>query len=264
MAAIATRRMVARRLRAQWDVLLTLAMAQLRDRFGRGHWQLLKWLLDPYAATGIYMLFVAFIIDRGSGDEGLVVACAVVPFQLFLQAILSGLTVVRDRGSLIQNLAFPRELFPAAVTITEGVGFAASLTLLPLMMAIYGVVPTAALLWLPVVLALNLALALAGAYVATLFGAWYRELTSFVISGVRILLFLAPGVVALSEITGRANDLVRINPLTGLFEAYRSVFLYGEAPALWELGYPVLFSAIVIAVFMPLLRREAPHLAKVV
>ena len=264
MAPIASVRTTARGVRARWEVLLTLAMAQLKDRFGRGRWQLLKWLLDPWAATGVYMVFVAFIVDRGSGNEGMIVACAVIPFQLFLAAILSGLSVVRDRGSLIQNLAFPRELLPAAVTVTEGVGFAASLTLLPVMMVIYGVGPTVALAWLPVVLALNLVLALAGAYIATLFGAWYRELTSFVISAVRILLFLAPGVVALSEITGRANDLVRLNPLTGLFEAYRSIFLYGEAPAPWELGYPALFSAVMIAIYVPLLRSEAPHLAKVV
>jgi ABC-type polysaccharide/polyol phosphate export permease len=264
MAPISSVGRAARSVRARWGVLLTLAMAQLRDRFGRGGWQVLKWLLDPYAATGVYMIFVAFIVDRGGGDEGMIVACAVIPFQLFLQAILGSLVVVRDRGSLIENLAFPRELLPAAVTLTEGVGFAASLTLLPVMMAIYGVVPTVALLWLPVVLALNLALALAGAYIGTLFGAWYREMTSFVISGVRILLFLAPGVVALSEISGRANDLVRLNPLTGLFEAYRSIFLYGESPAPWELGFPLLFSGIVIAIYVPLLRSEAPHLAKIV
>jgi ABC-type polysaccharide/polyol phosphate export permease len=264
MAPIAHLRTAARGVRARWEVLLTLAMAQLRDRFGRGHWRVAKWLLDPYAATGVYMVFVVFIVDRGSGDEGLIVACAVIPFQLFLQSILSGMMVLRERVSLIQNLAFPRELLPAAVTLTEGIGFAASLTLLPLMMIIYGVAPTVALVWLPVVLALNLVLALAGAYIALLFAAWYREMTTFMLSAVRILLFLAPGVVALSEITGRANELVRINPLTGLFEAYRSIFIYGEAPALWELGLPLLFSAIVMAIYVPLLRSEAPHLAKVV
>lgn len=252
------------RARARWEVLLTLAIAQLRDRFGRGGWQLVKWLLDPYAATGVYMLFVAFIVDRGTGQEGLVVACAVIPFQLFLQAILAGLRTVRERASLIQNLSFPRDLLPAAVTITEAIGFAASLTLLPLMMIAYSVGPTAAMVWLPAVLGLNLVLGLAGAYIGTLFGTWYRELSTFFVSGVRIMLFLAPGVVALSEITGRANDLVRINPLTGLFEAYRSVIIAGEAPALWEFGYPLVFSVIVFAICVPLMGREAPHLAKIV
>ena len=251
-------------LRRRWEVLLTLAMAQLRDRFGRGHWQWLKWLLDPFAATGVYMLFVAVIVDRSEGPEGLIVACAVIPFQLVLQCILTGLTVVHERASLIQNLAFPRELLPAAVAITEGVGFAASLTLLPLMMLAYAIDPTVAIAWVPVVLALNLAIGLAGAYIATLFGAWYREMTPFFVSGVRILLFVAPGLVALSEITGSANELIRINPLTGLFEAYRSIFIYGESPAVWELGYPLIFCAVALAIYIPLMRREAPHLAKVV
>lgn len=33
--------------RQQWDVLLTRALAPFRDRYGRGNWQLVKWLLDP-------------------------------------------------------------------------------------------------------------------------------------------------------------------------------------------------------------------------
>ena len=104
-------------MRTRWEILLTLTTAQLRDRFGRGHWQWIKWLVDPYAATGVYMLFVAFIVGRDSGPDGLIVACAVIPFQLVLQAVLTGLKIVNDRESLIQNLAFPRELLPVAVTL---------------------------------------------------------------------------------------------------------------------------------------------------
>lgn len=264
MTAIAGSRSLTGQIRGRWEVLLTLAMAQLRDRFGRGGWQIAKWIVDPYAATGVYMIFVAFIVDRGSGQEGLIVACAIVPFQLFIQAFLASLSIVRERGSLIQNLDFPRELLPTAATITETIGFAASLTLLPLMMLAYGVGVTTAIVWLPVVMAVNIALALAAAYMGILLGTWYRELTPFFVSVMRILLFLAPGVVALSEITGKANDLVRANPLTGIFEAYRSVLAYGEAPALWELAFPLAFSVVVVGCLAPILRREAPHLAKVV
>jgi lipopolysaccharide transport system permease protein len=250
--------------RQQWDVLLTLALAQFRDRYGRGNWQLVKWLLDPYAATGVYLTFVVFIVDRGGDAPGLVIACAVIPFQLFLSTIFNSLRVVSTRGSLIQHLNFRRDLLPASVTLTESIGFVASLTLLPLLMAIYGIAPTAAIAWLPMVLAVSLLLALAAAYPATLFGVWYRELTPFALSAVRIMLFLAPGVVALAQVTGRARELLRLNPLTGVFEAYRSIFLYGESPAAWELVYPTIAAGLVLAVFVPVLRREQAHLAKVV
>ena len=79
----------------------------------------------------------------------------------------------------------------------------------------------------------------------------------------RTLFFLAPGLVPLSQIYGYTDDVLKINPLTGLFESYRAVLQYGEAPAWWMLAYPFVFSAVFVVVFVRLYRREAPHLAKV-
>ncbi len=38
---------------------------------------------------------------------------------------------------------------------------------------------------------------------------------------------------------------------------------YGEAPEIWMLVYPLAFAGVFAAIFIPLYRREAPHLAKV-
>lgn len=253
----------AQALRAQWGVLITLALADLRDRFGRGPARVAKWLIDPYAVAGVYLVFVAFILDRGGDAPGLTVACAVVPFQLIISTAIMAMRSIQDRRSLILNLGFRRVMLPAAVTLTEALGFAASLSLLAVMMAAYGVAPTTAILWLVPVIAVNLLFALGIAYPSMLFGVWYRDLLAFALSALRVLYFVAPGVVALSEIQGEANELVRINPLTGIFEAYRDALLYGQAPAAWELLYPAAFAVGLLAVFLPIFRSEQRHLAKV-
>ena len=250
-------------LRRSYDLLLTLSLADLRDRFGRGPGRGLKWLLDPYAVCGVYLIFVTLIVDRPGEAPGLTVACAVVPFQLFIGTGLAAMRAVSDRRSLILNLGFRRQLLPAAVTMTQTLGFAASLSLLALMMAVYGIAPTPAIVWLLPTIAVNILFALACAYPAALFGIWFRDLIPFALSAMRVAYFLAPGVIALSEIPGDANTLVRFNPLTGLFEAYRDALLYGHAPAAWELLIPMAFSAAMLAAFVPVFRSEQRHLAKV-
>jgi ABC-type polysaccharide/polyol phosphate export permease len=224
---------------------------------------MVKWLIDPYAVAGVYLVFVTFIIDRGGEAPGLTVACAVVPFQLFVSTVLASMRSVKDRRSLFLNLDFRRGLLPVALTMTEALGFAASLSLLALMMAVYGVAPTVAVLWLLPAIAVNLFFALACSYPGTLFGVWYKDLIPFALSALRILYFVAPGVIALSAITGEANELVRLNPLTGIFEAYRDALLYGQAPAAWELLYPAGFAALVLAISLPVFRSEERHFAKV-
>src|SRR5262245_15515256 len=253
----------AQALRAEWDVLFSLAMADMRDRFGRGPTQVVKWLLDPYAVTGVYLIFVVFILHRGGDAAGLSVACAVVPFQLIFTTAVISMRSVSERRSLVLNLGFRRVLLPVATTLTEIIGFAATLSLLALMMAAYGIAPTAAVLWMVPVLAVNMLFALAVSYPFTLFGIWFPHLLAFAMSALRVLYFLAPGVVALSTIEGDAADWVRLNPLTGIFEAYRDALLYGHSPAAWELLYPAGFAVVLLLVFVPMFRSEQQHLAKV-
>jgi lipopolysaccharide transport system permease protein len=132
------------------------------------------------------------------------------------------------------------------------------------MMGIYGVAPTIAILWLPLVIAITALLAVAFAYPAALFGLWFPELRSLGVSLMRTLFFLAPGLVALSEIPEDARDAVRINPFSGLFEAWRAVLLEGGAPPLWSLLVPAAWALLLLVLVVPVYRRDQRHFAKVI
>lgn len=233
-------------------------------RYGRGRLTMVKWLLDPYAAAGVYLLLVAFVLDRPGEAVGLSLACAIVPFQLVLMTVLNSLTSVQSRRSIVVNMRFERTLIPVSSAVAEAVGFMATLTLLAVMMAAYGVAPTAAILWLPVLVAVTFAVAVALAYPVALIGLWFPETRGVMLSFTRAAFFLAPGVVALDEVAGDTREWLRANPLTGLFEAYRSVFLEGVSPAAWELLVPCGFAAVTLALFVPLFRHEGPQFAKLV
>ena len=84
------------------------------------------------------------------------------------------------------------------------------------------------------------------------------------ISFVRAMFFLAPGLVAIGDIGGHAETLVKLNPLTGLFEAYRSAFLEGHPAQAWQFGYPLAWAAVFLAAALPLYVREEKQFAKVV
>jgi lipopolysaccharide transport system permease protein len=132
------------------------------------------------------------------------------------------------------------------------------------MMAAYGVAPTLAILWLPVVIGVTVLLAVSIAYPASLVGLWYGDLRTFVVSAVRTLFFVAPGLVALDQVPAGAQEWLKLNPLTGIFEAYRSVLLYGHRPAAWQLLYPTVFAVGLLGLVVPLYRREQRQFAKLV
>jgi lipopolysaccharide transport system permease protein len=255
-----TRRHTARRL----DLLVALSASDLRARYGRGAWKSLKWLLDPFFATGVYLVLVTFVINRPGTAPGLSIACATVPFQLVIASVVNGLGSVQLRHSIVLNTRFDRSLIPLSGVITEAIAFGSALILLFGMMAVYRVPPTAAILWLPVVLAITFLFSVSVAYPASLVGLWYADLRTFVLSAVRTLFFLAPGLVALDQVPAGAQKWLKLNPLTGIFESYRSVLLYGHSPAPWELLYPTLFALVLLAVALPVYRREQRLFAKLV
>lgn len=190
-------------------------------------------------------------------------ACAVVPFQLLTLAVINGMSAVALRRPIVLNMSFQRALIPLATVCTESVAFAASLLLPALLMAVYGIGPTLALLWLPLVLAITLLLAVALSYAAALFGLYWPDLRTLGISLMRTLFFLSPGLIALSEIPDDAADIVRLNPLSGIFEAWRQVLIAGESPEAWMLLIPLAAAALILALVAPLWRRDQPHFAKV-
>jgi lipopolysaccharide transport system permease protein len=245
------------------ELLVTLAESDLRVRFGRGRWQLVKWLVDPVALIGVYLVFVAVLLDRGGEAPALSVALAVVPFQLIMRAVANGLTALPLRASIVRNMAFPGMVAPAAGLLTELAGFVACLPIVGALMAVYGIGPDAAIVWLPVVLSVTVLLALAGSYAAALVALWATDLKSFLLAAVRAAFFLAPGIVAYEQLPQRAQDLVVLNPLSGIFEGWRAVLLHGEAPAAWHLLVPLAAAIMVLGVAYVLFQREQPHYAKV-
>lgn len=225
---------------------------------------MVRWLVDPYALVGVYLVLVTFVLGRPGDAAGLRLACAIVPFQLVIASVQFSTGVLERQHSAILNMAFERTLIPIATVLTECIAFVASLSLIVLTMAAYAIGPTAAVFWLPVLFIVTVTLALGLAYPATLFGVWFPELRVLATNGVRALFFLSPGLVALSTTPSKYEGALRLNPLTGIFEAYRSVFLFGQSPSADDLLYPSLVGLALLLVFVPVYRAEQRHLAKVV
>ncbi len=246
------------------ELLRALTEADLRYRYGRGPGRFLRWLLEPFALVGVYLVLVTFVLNRPGHAVGLSLAAAIVPFQFVFLTVANAMEAITVRRPILLNMRFERKLIPLSSTLTESTNFVASFSVVVVMMAIYRVAPTPVIGWLPLIVLVNVYLAAAGAYAASLLGLWAHELKPFLLSFVRMLFFLGPGLVPLAAASSRSEEILRLNPLTGLFEAYRSILLDGQSPAPWMLLYPLVFASLMLLVFVPLFGSEQSQFAKVV
>ncbi len=72
------------------------------------------------------------------------------------------------------------------------------------------------------------------------------------------------GVALVGSSGAGKTTLLRINPLTGIFEAYRSILLYGHRPAAWQLLIPLGYALVLLVLTVPFYRREQAHFARLV
>jgi ABC-type polysaccharide/polyol phosphate export permease len=244
-------------------VLFALTEADLRFRYGRGPGRIARWLLEPFALVGIYLLLTAFVLDTPGDAPGLALAAAVVPFQFVMNTVANAMNAVHIRRGIVLNIGFDRNLIPFSSTLAEAASFVASFSVIIVMMIAYRVPPTSAMWWLPLVVIVTLYFVVAAAYASTLLGLWLWEFKPFLLSFVRMLFFLSPGLVVLSQTGSNVREFLRLNPLTGLFELYRDVFLYGSTPELWQFLYPIAVSSLLLAIFVPVFRSEQRHFAKI-
>jgi lipopolysaccharide transport system permease protein len=154
---------------------------------------------------------------------------ALLPWQLFAHALSeSGNSLVMNRH-LITKVYFPRLVMPIAAVLAGLVDFGIGFVLLIAMMAYYGIVPSLAILSLPLFLLLAIASALAIGLWLSALNVQYRDIRYTIPFLTQFLLFVTPIAYSASLVPERWRVLYGLNPMAGVVEGFRWALL-GTAP----------------------------------
>lgn len=176
--------------------------------------------------------------------------CGILPWT-FHQVALKGCTgsLVANRN-LLQKTYFPREVFPLAKIGAALLDFAIGLVVLAGLMAWFGVAPTAAVLWLPVVVLVHLALVVGLGLALAAANVFFRDVQYVFDVVVLVWMFASPVFRETrgSRVVGGVDLFADLNPMHPILEGYRDVLLFGGlsnpahfvAGAAWALAFLVL------------------------
>lgn len=156
--------------------------------------------------------------------------CALLPWQLFAHAMSeSGNSLVASQ-SLITKVYFPRLVIPISAVLGGLVDFAIAFIVLLGMMAYYGIVPTVAVLTLPLFLLLAVATALAVGLWLSALNVQYRDVRYTIPFLTQFWLFATPVAYPSSLVPERWRALYGLNPLAGVVEGFRWALLGKAEP----------------------------------
>src|SRR5207248_11082071 len=101
--------------------------------------------------------------------------CALVPWTYFAYALTHAGNSLVDSANLVTKVYFPRLVIPLAAVLAGLPDLAIALLVLLGMMLFYGVTPTVAILWLPLLMVLAMATALAVSLWLSALNIQYRD-----------------------------------------------------------------------------------------
>ncbi|MDZ4717812.1 MAG: ABC transporter permease [Roseiflexaceae bacterium] len=153
-----------------------------------------------------------------------------LPWQLFSLALTSASNSLVNSANLLRKVYFPRLTIPVASVLAGLVDFGLSFLVLIGMMAYYRIIPTLAILLLPVFTLLTLVTVMGvGLWLAAL-NVQYRDIRYVVPFMTQIWMFATPVVYPSSLFPEPWRTLSGLNPMAGVIEGFRWALLGTQPP----------------------------------
>lgn len=206
-------------------------------------------LLQPVMAMVLFTIVFGRI--AGLPSDGvpypLFALAGLLPWQLFSTAISGSANSVVGSAGLLTKVYFPRLIVPLSAALATLVDFAVSLIVLAALMAYYRVAPTAAVLTIPLFLAVGLAAALGlGLWFAAL-NVKYRDVRYVLPFIMQLWLFASPVAYSTSLIESpTARTLYALNPMAGVIQGFRWALIGGPPPG--DMIWPSVIAASLLLV----------------
>ena len=190
-------------------------------------------VLQPLLTMGIFTLFFGRLAKLPSNGLPYPVFyfAALVPWTYFSTALQNCTNVVVENQRVITKVYFPRLVLPISAVVSGLVDFAIGFVALLVVTAIYGITPTLAVLWLPVLLLLAVLTALGVGLWMSALNALYRDVRYVVPFLVQFWMFASPVAYPSSLVPQRWRWLYGLNPMAGVIDGFRWALTgHGVAP----------------------------------
>lgn len=190
-------------------------------------------IIQPLATTLIFTLIFGNLAKIPSENLPYAIFAmgGLIPWNYFSGAFSRGGQSLVGSANLISKVYFPRLIIPIASVMAGLVDAAIVLALLLVLMPFFGVVPTAAIVTLPLFMLLAIATALGVSFWLSSLNVQYRDVGYLVPFIAQFWMYATPVVYPASLIPEKWRVLYGLNPMTGVVEGFRwALFGTGEAP----------------------------------
>ena len=261
----------AREVASRRRLIVYLVRADLKKRGADTVLGNLWWILDPLLTMLVYVVLISIILQTKREAYPLFVFCAILPWKWFSSSVADAVTCITTRERIIKQVNFPKVVLPMAATVGGVASFAFGLIpLFAMLLLFYPQHASGWILLLPVVAFVQFVFTVGVTLLASAVTVFYRDVGNVATHALRIWFYLSPALYGSDQIASLSTKhpeiatIYNLNPFAALFESYRNVIYYGQAPVWDLLGLVLVESLVLLVASVVLFRRVEPAFAKVI
>ena len=258
--------------RAVWryrHFVLSSIKNDLKARVARSRLGAAWMILQPLAQVAIYSLVLSRVMGAklpGTTNQyaySIYLMSGMLAWSLFIEVVTRSLTLFVDNGNLMKKIFFPRATLPF---IAVGSALVSNFLLFLATIAIFAIVghfPTAALLWLPLLVAINVAFSLGLGLLLGVMNVFVRDIGQVMSVVLQLWFWVTPIVYMPSILPEGFGRIIALNPMYYVVSGFQAVLLFGRAPELLPLLWTGLAAVVMLGLGFLIFRRAAPEMVDV-
>lgn len=229
------------------ELLISLTVSGIKAKYKQSILGVGWAILQPLALMVIaFFVFSRFIkVPSDNIPYPIFAYVALVPWTLFSTGISFAIPSLVQNINLLRKIYFPREVFVISAILASLFDFLIASTIFVFMLAFYNVTLTLNILYFPLILLTQLILMVGVSLLGAIVNVAFRDAERSLPVIFQMWMLASPVVYSLRLVPESLRNIYILNPMVGIIDAYRKIFLEGSPPNFYYLSVSLLISFVV-------------------
>lgn len=245
------------------ELLKTNIKKEVRGKYKGSLLGVLWSFVNPLLMTLVYAIVFPYLLRSTEPHYVTYVVTGILPWNWFTTSIALGTTIILANSSIIKKVYFPREILPISVVTSGMINFLISCIIIIIFTFCSGIGISWYIVFLPLVVIAQYLLILGIILITGAINIYIRDLEYIINFFVTMLFYATPILYSVKMFEGTVvANLVDLNPMTIIVNAYRDIFFYKSLPHIKTLIILIIFCSVFCYFALLLFKKLAKGFAE--
>lgn len=237
-------------------VIKELTSREIKRKYSRSKLGIIWSVLNPLLTMAVLSLIFSQIFRRSIENFPIYYLSGYILWQLFTGATNAAMTTLVDNKLMLIKVKFPMEIFILARVYTALVNFGYSLIAYVLMLLVFRVQLTAAIICIPVVVFFIMLFSLGISYILATGYVFFGDVKHLYSVLLTLWMYMSALFYPVDSLKGLVRVCILNNPIYGYVGSMRRIVLDGQIPTTFQFAQMVIWGVVVYFIGHTLFRKN--------